>query len=54
MMQASGLFMVLVIFIPQWYRGEELKESDSFSILTTLYILNFAINQLIVVGLINL
>lgn len=44
--QNMGLIGALCIFLPMWFRGEQLKVGDSFTILAMLYYLFFNINSM--------
>ena len=44
--QNMGLVAAMFIFIPKWYRGEEIKMADSFGMLAMIFYLFYSINSI--------
>ena len=49
--QNGGLVAIVAILIPKWYRGEELVESESMSIMAMVFFIFASVNFLTYVAM---
>jgi len=49
--QNMGLVAVLLIFLPKWYMGEEIREEESFALLAMIYFVFFSVNSFTYMGM---